>query len=69
MENRTKVQLIRHATNRQWYVDVPMAVARELKLEKGEEIEWQVKDQAHLVLKRSRISGPAEDVKKKTDRF
>lgn len=67
MERKTKVQLIHRALSQRWSVDVPVAIARELKLKKGEELEWVVKDPGHLILKRSDQN--TEGLKKKMDRF
>lgn len=66
MERKTKVQLTHRALSKRWSIDVPIAIAQELKLEEGEELEWVVKDPGHLMLRRS--DQKTEDLKKKTDR-
>ena len=69
MKNRrTNVQWIHRSLSQRWSVDVPQAIVQELKLEKGEEVEWVVKDQGHLMLRRSSSERNAEGLKKKTDR-
>ncbi len=52
----TKVQVIERANNtRQYYLICPAPLAQALELEKGEEIEWVVEDQATLVLRRPQL--------------
>lgn len=52
----TKVQVIERANNtRQYYLICPAPLAQALELEKGEEIDWVVADQATLVLRRPRL--------------
>ncbi|MBN1916921.1 MAG: hypothetical protein JW889_03345 [Verrucomicrobia bacterium] len=48
----TKVQLIQRKKSRQWYINVPSAVAQAVDLGKGERVEWIVEDKANLVLHR-----------------
>jgi antitoxin component of MazEF toxin-antitoxin module len=52
----TKVQVIERANNtRQYYLICPAPLAQALELQKGEEIDWVVEDQATLVLRRPRL--------------
>lgn len=48
----TKLQLINRKASQQWYVNLPAALAQALDLQKGEQLEWIISDQQHLVLKR-----------------
>ena len=48
----TTVQLISRAKTEQWYVNFPAAVARALDFQKGEIVEWTIKDRCNLLLKR-----------------
>lgn len=64
----TKVQLIHRALSNQWYIDVPLAIAQAMEFEKGEVVEWEIKDKGHWVLKRSHPGQEPVDFKKKTDR-
>jgi hypothetical protein len=60
----TKVQLIQRQASQQWYVAVPVALARSLGLQKGETIEWNVQDRSHLWLHRPGVLA-AEGKKKR----
>jgi len=49
----TKVQVIKRANDtRQFYFICPAPLAQALEMEKGEEIEWVVKDRDTLILRR-----------------
>lgn len=49
----TKVQVIQRSNNtRQFYMILPAPLAEALEMEKGETIEWVVKDKKSLVVKR-----------------
>lgn len=50
----TKVQLIRRKASQQWYVNFPAALARALEFDKGEVVEWAIRDRDTLVLRRTR---------------
>jgi hypothetical protein len=53
----SKVQVIERTNDtRQFYLICPAPLAQALELEKGEEIEWVVKDKATLVVKRPRLA-------------
>lgn len=49
----TKVQLIQRKASRQWYVNFPAALAQALELDKGEVVEWVIRDQDTLELQRT----------------
>lgn len=48
----TKVQQITRKTSKQFYISFPQALARAMGFEKGEQVEWEVKDRNTLILKR-----------------
>lgn len=49
----TKVQLIERKDSRQWYINFPSAIAGAMEFEKGEVVEWVIRDKTHLVLRRT----------------
>ncbi len=48
----TKIQLIKRKASEQWYINFPSAVAQAMEFEKGEVVEWIVKDKHQMTLKR-----------------
>jgi hypothetical protein len=53
----SKIQVIERANRtRQFYLICPAPLAEALELEKGEEIEWVVEDQATLRIQRPQLS-------------
>jgi len=58
----TKIQLIKRKASEQWYINFPSAVAQAMEFEKGEVVEWIVKDKHLMTLKR-RHSGEQEEKK------
>jgi len=52
MGYKAKIQKVERPTNRSCYINVPVALAESMELEKGEEIEWIVEDRNTLILKR-----------------
>ena len=48
----TKVQLIKRKSSQQWYVNFPAQLAQAMEFEKGETVEWGVKDRYTLTLLR-----------------
>ena len=48
----TKVQQITRKNSKQYYISFPQALARAMGFEKGEQVEWEVKDKNTLILKR-----------------
>ena len=48
----TKIQLIKRKASEQWYINFPSAVAQAMEFEKGEVVEWVVKDKHQMMLKR-----------------
>lgn len=49
----TKVQQITRKNSKQYYISFPQALARAMGFEKGELVEWEVKDKNTLILKRA----------------
>lgn len=61
----TKVQVIQRKTSEQWYVNLPAAVAHVFEFQKGEQVEWTMRDRQTLVLTRGQASaGPARKKKR-----
>ena len=52
MGNPTKVQRIKRKNSEQWYINFPTQIAQAMEFEKGETVEWLIKDKLTLVLKR-----------------
>jgi len=52
MGYRVKLQKVERPTNRSFYVNLPVAVAEALNVEKGEDFEWVIEDKNTLVLSR-----------------
>lgn len=48
----TRVQVIQRAKSQEFYVSLPIALARALGLRKGEVVEWEVDSRAELRLRR-----------------
>jgi antitoxin component of MazEF toxin-antitoxin module len=49
-----KVQKVERPTNRSYYVNLPVALAEAINVQKGEQWEWAAEDQNTLVLSRVR---------------
>jgi hypothetical protein len=61
MGYESKVQVIRRGgTNRQYYLICPAPLAGALELEKGERIEWVIKDRFTLEIRRIEAAGAAQ---------
>jgi hypothetical protein len=52
----TKVQLIKRKHSEQWYVNFPAVLALAMEFEKGETVEWIVKDRFTLTMMRTEQS-------------
>ncbi len=61
----TKVQLIKRKASQQWYVNFPAVLAQAMEFEKGETVEWVVKDRYALTLQRIEASGKRARKKKR----
>lgn len=48
----TKVQLIKRKASEQWYVNFPAVLAQAMEFEKGETVEWVIKDRYTVTLQR-----------------
>ena len=61
MAYQTKLQVIqRGGQNRQYYLICPAALAAALEMEKGEELEWVVKDRNTFEIRRLQASARAK---------
>jgi antitoxin component of MazEF toxin-antitoxin module len=49
-----KVQKVERPTNRSYYVNLPVALAEAINVQKGEQWEWAASDQNTLILSRVR---------------
>jgi bifunctional DNA-binding transcriptional regulator/antitoxin component of YhaV-PrlF toxin-antitoxin module len=57
MAYRTKLQVIqRGGQNRQYYLICPAPLAAALEMEKGEELEWVIKDRSTFEIRRVQTS-------------
>jgi hypothetical protein len=52
----TRVQLIKRKASQQWYVNFPAVLAQAMEFEKGETVEWTIKDRYVLTLQRREAS-------------
>ena len=58
MGYRVKMQKVERPTNRSFYLNVPVALAEALDIDKGEEFEWTIEDRNTLVLRRLKPHKP-----------
>ena len=65
MSYPTKVQLIKRKASQQWYVNFPAVLAQAMEFEKGETVEWVIKDRYALTLQRKEASGKQTRKKKR----
>lgn len=63
-----KIQCVKRKKGQepQWFVCLPTSLARSVEMEKGEEVDWQVSDENHLVLCRNKGSKSVAKQEKKT---
>ena len=61
----TKVQLIKRQASQQWYVNFPAALAQAMEFEKGETVEWIIRDRDALTLQRQKADGRPARKKKR----
>ena len=54
MGYRIKVQKVERPTNRSYYVNLPVVLAKAMGVQKGDELEWFLEDKNTLVLARVR---------------
>jgi antitoxin component of MazEF toxin-antitoxin module len=50
----TRIQQIRRKKSSQWYVNIPAALANAMEFERGEVVEWVIKESLGLVLVRQK---------------
>jgi len=70
MEFKTKIQLIRRKDSQQWYVNFPSACAQMMNFRKGQIVEWEIRNNGELVLKRNnstRIKEPSKQERSSND--
>jgi bifunctional DNA-binding transcriptional regulator/antitoxin component of YhaV-PrlF toxin-antitoxin module len=53
-----KIQKVERPTNRSYYLNIPVALAEAIDLNKGEPFEWSIEDQNTLVLRRLKPRKP-----------
>ena len=58
MGSQTKVQLIKRAKSKQWYINLPAQIAQAMEFEPSETVEWFIEDKVTLVLKRHNANEP-----------
>jgi len=61
MGYKVKLQKVERPTNRSYYVNLPVVMAETLSFAKGDVLEWSVRDQSTLLLRK--ISSGATAVK------
>ena len=61
----TKVQLIKRKAGEQWYVNFPAVLAQAMEFEKGETVEWVLKDRYTVTLQRKEAHGKEKRKKKR----
>ncbi len=54
----TRVQKVERPTNNSFYVNLPVALADALEIEKGETFLWSIEDKNTLVLRRDKPRSP-----------
>jgi len=52
MGYKIKLQKVERPTNRSYYVNLPVVLAETLSFSKGDVLEWSVKDQTTLLLRK-----------------
>lgn len=55
MGYKVKIQKVERPTNKSYYLNLPLALAEAMKIEKGEEFEWVIEDRNTLILKRIKL--------------
>jgi hypothetical protein len=50
-----KIQKVQRPTNRSYYVNLPVALAEAIGLEKAEAFQWWIEDKNTLILERTRL--------------
>ena len=61
----TKVQLIKRQSSQQWYVNFPAVLAQAMEFEKGETVEWVIKDRYAVTLRRKEAHDKEKRKKKR----
>lgn len=58
MGYKVKIQKVERPTNNSFYINLPLAIAESVNIEKGELFEWFVEDRNTFVLKRIKKAKP-----------
>lgn len=58
MGYEVKIQKVERPTNRSYYVNLPVALAEAVEVDKGESFEWIIEDKNTLVFKRVKPRKP-----------
>jgi bifunctional DNA-binding transcriptional regulator/antitoxin component of YhaV-PrlF toxin-antitoxin module len=61
MGYNVRLQKVERPTNRSYYVNVPVVLAETLDFNKGDVLEWSVKDKTTLLLRKISIATTAEN--------
>ena len=61
MGYKVRLQKIERPTNRSYYVTLPIVLAETMGYEKGDVLEWSIKDMTTLLLSKSSAGKAAED--------
>jgi hypothetical protein len=61
----TKVQIIKRKNSEQWYVNFPAVLAKAMEFEKGEIVEWVIKDRYAVTLQRKEARDKEKPKKKR----
>ncbi len=64
MGYKTKIQEIKRANSKQYYVNFPAFVTHAMHFGKGDEVEWEIENRDTLTLKRVKDGSENEDKKK-----
>jgi hypothetical protein len=61
MGYKVKIQRVDRKTTKSFYINFPAAIAEAMKMEKGEEYEWEIEDKNTLVFKRVQPLAPRNE--------
>jgi hypothetical protein len=61
MGYNVRLQKVERPTNRSYYVNLPVVLAETLDFNKGDVLEWSVKDKTTLLLRKISIGTTAEN--------
>lgn len=58
MGYEVKIQKVERPTNRSYYVNLPVALAEAVEIDKGESYEWIIEDKNTLIFRRAKPRKP-----------